>query len=182
MVKEQTGESGLGLSPVPSFVKVPSFFPFGERSLLPSSAGPGGDLIFTLLFSFFFLNLWHRKETHRKNSRKINFSLFSPCLCITQLTISEQLPGNSAAEISCHYLSFFFFPVLVLIILIITKNLLDSIALECPMCLLLLFTVNSSAPFSMPWLGVAGGDLEGCFGLGLGHTLHNSTTQKQPPR
>lgn len=111
MVKEQTGESGLGLSPVPSFVKVPSFFPFGERSLLPSSAGPGGDLIFTLLFSFFFLNLWHRKETHRKNSRKINFSLFSPCLCITQLTISEQLPGNSAAEMSIiyqHYLSFFF--------------------------------------------------------------------------
>lgn len=49
-------------------------------------------------------------------------------------------------------------------------------------CLLLLFIVNYSVPFSMPWLGVAGGDLEGCFGLGLGHTLNNSTTQKQPPR
>lgn len=179
MVKEQTGESGLGLSPVPSFVKVLVFFPLEKGHCCLPLLGQVG--IWFLPY-FFFFNLWHRKETHRKNSRKINFSLFSPCLCITQLTISEQLPGNSAAEISCHYLSFFFFPVLVLIILIITKNLLDSIALECPMCLLLLFTVNSSAPFSMPWLGVAGGDLEGCFGLGLGHTLNNSTTQKQPPR
>lgn len=96
MVKEQTWESGLGRSPVLSCVKVPSYFPFGKSSLLPSSAGPGGDLIFTLLVFCFFFSLWHRKETHRKNSRKINFSLFSPRLCITQPTISEQLPGNSS--------------------------------------------------------------------------------------
>ena len=68
-------------------------------------------------------------------------------------------------------------------ILIITKNLLDSIALEWPdVRPLLLFTVNYSVPFSILWLGVAGRDLEVCFRLGLGHTLNNSTTQKEPPR
>lgn len=179
MVKEQTGESGLGLSPV--------FFPLEKaHCCLPLLGQVGIWFLPYCLFVCLFFNLWHREETHRKNSRKINFSLFSPCLCITQLTISEQLPGNSAAEMSCNYLSFFFFfsfPVLVLRILIITKNLLDSIALEWPdVCLLLLFTVNYSVPFSTLWLGVAGRDLEVCFGLGLGHTLNNSTTQKQPPR
>lgn len=108
MVKEQTGESGLGLSPVPSFVKVLVFFPLEKGHCCLPLLGQVG--IWFLPY-FFFFNLWHRKETHRKNSRKINFSLFSPCLCITQLTISEQLPGNSAAEMSIiyqHYLSFFF--------------------------------------------------------------------------
>ena len=90
---------------------------------------------------------------------------------------------SSRNELQLFIFLFFFFPVLVLMILIIKKNLLDSIALEWPdVCLLLLFTVNYSVLFSMLWLGVPGRDLEVCFGLGLGHTLNNSTTQKQPPR
>lgn len=102
MVKEQTGESGLGLSPV--------FFPLEKaHCCLPLLGQVGIWFLPYCLFVCLFFNLWHREETHRKNSRKINFSLFSPCLCITQLTVSEQLPGNSAAEMSCNYLSFFFF-------------------------------------------------------------------------
>lgn len=92
-------------------------------------------------YLFFFFSLWHRKETHRKNSRKINFYFLHACVSHSWPSQSSFL--ETAAEMSCNYLSFFFFPVLVLMILIIMKNLLDSIALEWPdVCPLLLFTVN----------------------------------------
>ena len=43
-------------------------------------------------FSPYYFCLWHRKETHGKDSRKIH--LFPLCLCFTQLVHLGQLPGN----------------------------------------------------------------------------------------
>lgn len=132
--------------------------------------------IWFLPYFFFFFYLWHRKETHKKNSRKINFFLYCA---------SHDWPPQSSFLETCSrnelHLFFFnrssdaFWSLQKIFWTVHHWN--DHLYVSYSF-----FTVNYLVPFSALWTGAVGKNLEVCFGLGLGHRLNNSTTQKQPLR